>query len=73
MRISHDPKVLTFAPKPKQLVGRIMIRHDESAISPVTPEPVIGPRLARTRWAPTRPTEKALSDQRAFSTRTQTP
>jgi hypothetical protein len=38
-----------------RLVGRITIRHDESAISRVTPEPVIGPRLARTRWAATRP------------------
>jgi hypothetical protein len=35
-----------------QLVGRITIRRCESPRWRVTPEPVIGPRLARTRWVP---------------------
>jgi hypothetical protein len=39
-----------------QLVGRIMIRRYVSLRWRVTPEPAIGPRFARTRWAPTRPT-----------------
>jgi len=40
----------------RKLVGRIMIRRYGSPRWRVTPEPVIGPRFARTRWAPTRPT-----------------
>jgi hypothetical protein len=35
-------------------VGRITIRRHESLRWRVTPKPVIGPRVARTRWAPTR-------------------
>jgi hypothetical protein len=38
----------------KSSVGRITIRRYESPGWRVTPEPVIGPRLARTRWASTR-------------------